>query len=178
MAPIPGWVYVILGIIMILASQLIKDSEGAKPLLVFLYVGILFILIGIGKYVFKAVFRKDDKHPKQKKMNQPAYVNTEQRGHQHVVHPQTQQPQHQASHHQAQQSAPQTHQIHHQAQRQHTHRTPHHEVSHMRGQHEVHRATPQQHPPHMSIIACPACKTRHYDYARYCMRCGTKIKKH
>lgn len=174
MAAIPGWVYVILGIVMIAASQLINSKTETNSLTIFLYIGIIFIVIGVGKYVFRAVFKKGDKQPTQKHRKQPAYVNTEQRGHQHVVHPHHQQPQHQTSH--PQQTAPQTYQTHHQAQRQHTHRTPHHEVTHMRGQHEVHRATQQQHPQHMSIIACPTCGTSHYNYANYCMKCGSRIK--
>nr|MCK4929845.1 hypothetical protein [Nanoarchaeota archaeon] len=61
-----------------------------------------------------------------------------------------------------------------------SHQPMHHGISHLQGQHEVHRATqqPTQQSQHLSIIACPACSTRHYDYARYCMRCGTRIKKH
>jgi uncharacterized OB-fold protein len=54
------------------------------------------------------------------------------------------------------------------------------------GQHEIHRVSPQraqspmsQAPQavHLSIIACPLCGTRHYDYAKFCMQCGTRIKK-
>ena len=148
MAAIPGWVYLILGIIMILASQLIKEPDGSKPMLVFLYVGIIFIIIGIGKYIFKAVFRKEDKKSMQKHKLEQGYINTEHRGHQHVIHPQHQQ------HKQYQQSS--------------------HPVSNKQGYHEIHEA---QHPQHMSIVTCPLCGTRHYSYASYCMRCGARIKK-
>jgi hypothetical protein len=48
---------------MILASQLIKDSDGTQKLILFLYVGIVFILIGVGKYIFKSVLKKNDVKP-------------------------------------------------------------------------------------------------------------------
>ena len=86
---------------------------------------------------------------------------------------QTQQmPQQTQQTHQAQQTQPR-HQTPHQTHRQHTH-----PVTHMQGEQHVQKATQQQHPQHVSIIACPACSTKHYDYARYCMNCGTKIKRH
>ena len=147
MAPIPGWVYVILGIVMILASQLIKNSDGSKPLLIFLFVGILFVIIGFGKYIFRGVFKKK-KEPTYKKHVHPAMPRIHNPP-QHTAHPQ---------------QPPQTHPAAHQ------------KATHPQSPHEVHRAT--QHPQHLSIIACPACGVRHYNYARYCMKCGTRIKKH
>lgn len=169
MAAIPGWVYLILGIIMILASQLIKDADGSKPMLIFLYVGIIFIIIGIGKYIFNAVFRKEDKSMQKHKLEQ-GYINTEQRGNQHVVHPNQQQPRrqsHQQYNHQPIQQHQQDSQLRHSA--PNPSNTPN-----ARGYHEVHKA---QHPKHMSIVACPLCGTKHYSYASYCMRCGARIKK-
>lgn len=152
MAAIPGWVYVILGIFMLAASQLIKSNDGSKPLIIFLYVGILFIIIGLGKYIFNAVFRKKEEKPS----------GTVHKEHKHQV----QHPLHHSTQQHAQPSQP--------------HQPMHHGISHLQGQHEVHRATqqPTQQSQHLSIIACPACSTRHYDYARYCMSCGTRIKKH
>ena len=43
------------------------------------------------------------------------------------------------------------------------------------GQHNIHKV-PHQPEQHVSVIACPACGTRHYYYARYCMQCGTRIR--
>lgn len=150
MAPIPGWVYVMLGIFMTAASQLIKREDGSKPLIIFLYVGILFIVIGFGKYIFKAKSRKKQEKP----------VSTKHPSH-HAVHPH-----HQRAH------PPQPRQA------------VHHRVSHSQtpsqSQHHVQRVSQQQsqQTQHPSIIACPACGTRHYNYANYCMKCGTKIRKH
>jgi hypothetical protein len=46
------------------------------------------------------------------------------------------------------------------------------------GQHHISRiANPQQRVQHPSIISCPSCGTRHYDYAHYCMRCGTHLRR-
>ncbi len=161
MAVIPGWVYVILGIVMILASQLIKDADGSKPMIIFLYVGIIFIVIGVGKYIYNSVFRKgkERKGTPHKNKLEPVVINTTQS--QQQTHHARQHPHHRtARHHQ---------QTHHQAQ---------HPVDHMQEKHEVHRATHQQthQTQHPTIIACPVCSTRHYSYADYCMRCGTKIK--
>ena len=149
MAPIPGWVYVILGIFMLAASQLIKRNDGSKPLIIFLYVGILFIIIGLGKYIFNAVFRKKEEKPS----------GTVHKEHKH----QAQHPLHHATQQHAQPSQP--------------HQPVHHGITKSQDQHKIHRAT-QQPAQHLSITACPACGTRHYDYARYCMKCGTRIKKH
>ena len=44
-------------------------------------------------------------------------------------------------------------------------------------QHHIHKVNPQEINPHPSIISCPACGTRHYDYAHFCMKCGGKIKR-
>lgn len=149
MAAIPGWVYAILGIVMILASELIKDTDGSKSLLLFRYVGIVFIIIGVGKYIFKSAFRK------KKAPNHPA---------------------HRQPHHAAQ------HQTQARHARQSTPHHPQHKLAHLQGQHTVHRATPQQaHPLHptqqSNILACPRCGARHYSYADFCMKCGTKLRK-
>jgi len=148
MAAIPGWVYVILGVIMLLASHFIKESDGSKPLIIFLWAGILFIIIGIGKYVFKAVFKKEKHKPR------PAVHKEPVRPAQHTAHRTT--PLHQPPPTQPRTSA-------------------HPKLTQLHGKHEVHRT---QHPQHLTIISCPACGTKHYSYANYCMRCGTKIKKH
>jgi len=148
MTTIPGWVYVILGVIMVLASNLIKEGDGSKPLIIFFWAGGLFIIIGVGKYVFKAVFKRD------KQKTKPALHKKPVRPAQHTAH-RTTHP------YQYPQTQPQT--------------STHHKLTQLHGKHEVHRA---QQPPHptLIIISCPRCGTRHYSYANYCMRCGAKIK--
>ena len=147
MAAIKGWVYLILGAIMTVSSQLVKDKEGAKPLLVFLYIGILFIIIGIGKYIFKRGAKNEQNT---KPVNQP------------IAREQMQQ-------HRTQRHA-------HQSFNQQINSSSRQQPSNFfRGKHQV-QAAGEQPVQHASIIACPLCGTRHYDYAHYCMRCGTRIK--
>jgi hypothetical protein len=148
MAAIKGWVYLILGAIMTVSSQLVKDKEGTKPLLVFLYIGILFIIIGIGKYIFKRGAKNEQNT---KPVNQP------------IAREQMQQ-QRRAQHHG---SHPFNQQINSSSQQQPS--------NFFRGQHQV-KPAGEQPVQHASIIACPLCGTKHYDYAHYCMRCGTRIK--
>ncbi|KYK26293.1 hypothetical protein AYK26_05285 [Euryarchaeota archaeon SM23-78] len=160
MTPIPGWVYALLGAVMIVTSQLIKRPDGSKPMMIFLWAGIVCVLIGIGKYLFKGRLKQKEDKPKPL-MRKEHFQATQPV--QSAQPPQTQVTHPQHPHH----PRHRTHHVQHHTQ---------HGMTHMQGQHEVHRATSQQHPPHLSIITCPACKTRHYDYANYCMKCGSKIK--
>ncbi len=43
--------------------------------------------------------------------------------------------------------------------------------------HHVSRAKKSRQPSHPSIIACPVCGAKHYDYANYCMKCGARMEK-
>ena len=137
---------------MIVSSQLIKYEDGTKPLRVFLYIGILFVIIGIGKYVTRRSTKEGlSPNPVSQAMDRMA----------------------------AQE------QVHHQRRAQH--RSPSNQMrqetgfyqqqptNFSKGQHEI-RAADEQPVQHASIIACPMCGTRHYDYAHYCMKCGTRIK--
>jgi Tfp pilus assembly protein PilE len=148
MTAIKGWVYLIMGAIMIASSQLVKYEDGTKPLRVFLYVGILFVIIGIGKYIIK-------RGAKEEQNSQP------------VNQAMTQEQMHQQN--RAQHRA-------HQSFNQQINSSSQQEPSNFfRGKHQVQTAGKQP-VQHASIIACPLCGTRHYDYAHYCMRCGTRIK--
>ncbi len=155
MAAIKGWVYLVFGAIMIISSQLIKDKDGTKSLLAFLFVGIFFIIIGIGKYIFKRGEKNVQKVPNKIPVNQ--VIN------QAMTQEQVRQ-QRRAQRH-ANQSFNQQASPYDQEQ----------PTNFFKGQHQVQQAgeRPVEHP---SIIACPMCGTRHYDYAHYCMRCGTRIK--
>lgn len=132
---------------MIASSQLVKYNDGTKPLRVFLYVGILFIIIGIGKYIFKRGAKKEQNtRPVNQAMTR---AQMQQRRTQHRAHQSFNQ------------------QINSSSQQEPS--------NFFRGKHQV-QAAGEQPVQHASIIACPLCGTKHYDYAHYCMRCGTRIK--
>jgi hypothetical protein len=161
MAAIKGWVYLFFGAVMIAGSQLgpIETKTGHKPLWIFLYIGILFAIIGIGKYIFRRGSKNSRKgqSPIPGSGNQAKPLNrimTQEQMHQ----------QRQAQRHANQPFNQQT--------------SPYYQeqpTNFFKGQHQLQQAgeRPVEHP---SIIACPMCGTRHYDYAHYCMRCGTRIK--
>lgn len=150
MAAIKGWVYLIFGAVMIVSSQLVKYDDGTKPLRVFLYVGIVFVIIGIAKYVHK---RKPEEEQNQNAANQT--ITQEQVHQQRRVHHSTR-----SNQSFNQQTSPLFQQP---------------PSNFSRGQHHL-KQVREQPMQHASIIACPMCGTRHYDYAHYCMRCGTRIK--
>jgi len=145
MAAIPGWVYLGMGVVMVISSLLIRDkTTGARPLLLFFFIGIIFILIGIGKYSFKSRTNQAE--------NEPVYEGVTQS-----------QARHRQSHRMSQSARQQKNAGFEQA-----------SIHMPRGQHNIEKVTePVQ---HQSIIACPMCGTRHYDYARFCMKCGSRIK--
>jgi hypothetical protein len=151
MAAIKGWVYLIMGAIMIASSQLVKYDDGTKPLRVFLYVGILFIVIGIGKYIFGSKAKNEQKDPELSYRNQAFAREQMYQQNRAQRHTHANQVNQQAGFPQQQQT------------------------NFFKGRHEV-QAAGEQPVQHASIIACPLCGTRHYDYAHYCMKCGTRIK--
>jgi len=169
MASIPGWAYIIIGIAMSIMSKIV-ESSSKKPgnFGLFFWLGIVFIVVGVGKLIFNAVFRKGKKPAKEPTLR-PAYAQQ--------PHPQQRYHSHHAQQHQVIQNPQDI-----QAQPQNSSPPAHHRLVHQQfnpqTQHHVQRAQSQAQPQqHQSIVACPACNTRHYDYANYCMRCGTRIKK-
>lgn len=159
MAAIPGWAYIVIGVLMSAFSKLVEAKTEPGTFKLFFWIGILFILIGVGKYIFKRNKKEPlahhqlQQHPQQ---SQQPHLQQRQQQHQQL-HPQQQ---HQGAY-QPQQSPAET--------------------NFSQGQHHVNRVAQQQAftqlDQHPSIIACSACGTRHYDYARYCMQCGTKIRR-
>ena len=145
MAAIPGWVYILIGVLMSAFSKIVESKSEPGTFKLFFWVGIVFVVIGIGKLVFKS------------KKEQNIGMSTADP----LLNPQNMRPQHQAY---AQQ-----------AQHLQTHRQFQQNADFSQGQHQVHRAAQQQQ-QHPSVVACPACGTMHYDYANFCMRCGSRIK--
>jgi ABC-type nickel/cobalt efflux system permease component RcnA len=146
MAAIPGWVYVIIGVVMIASSQLIKETDGTKPLRLFLYIGIVFIIIGLGKLFY---------HGALKRKQQDAELAMKAA---HVMPS----------------ANPQAHHMPAAEQQYQAHKAMHQADFNPQQPHQVHKA---HDPQHLSIITCPACSTRHYSYANFCMRCGTRMKR-
>lgn len=167
MAAIPGWAYVVIGVLMSAFSKLVEAKTEPGTFKLFFWIGILFILIGVGKYIFK----RNKKEPL-------AYNQLQQ-------HPQQSQQPHQQQRQQQQQYQRQQTRLQSHSQQQHqgayqSKQSPV-ETNFSQGQHHVNKVVQQQPitqlSQHPSIIACSACGTRHYDYARYCMQCGTKIRR-
>jgi hypothetical protein len=169
MASIPGWVYIVLGAVMIGAAEFVNSKTKTNSLTIFFYIGILFLIIGVGKYLFNSIFKKKDD------------LGTKQARAHHIRNVQHQSMANQGFNNQG---------------FAHQHPQGHQFPSHLQGQHHIQRVSQQSsaQPPtqsypqtqqqqyqqfaqHPSIIACPACNTRHYDYANYCMKCGTRMKK-
>ena len=46
-----------------------------------------------------------------------------------------------------------------------------------KGAHQIKSTQQKDYVQHATVVSCPACGTTHDDYAHYCMKCGTKIKK-
>jgi hypothetical protein len=155
MAAIPGWAYLLSGIAISVFSKIVEKNSKPGQFALFFWVGIIFIVVGVGKLVYKYVFRKEKKDS--------SVIH-------HPIHRQAAMHQRQSSHNlgashnlsQHQQPLQQTQQMHH-----------------FQGQHQVSKASQQQVQMQESsiIVPCPACGTRHYNYANFCMRCGAKIKK-
>ncbi|MBN2052970.1 hypothetical protein JW756_05680 [Candidatus Woesearchaeota archaeon] len=169
MAAIPGWVYLVIGVAMAAMSKIV-ESSSKKPgnFALFFWLGVAFIVIGLGKLVFKAL--KKDKKPAKEPTLTPTYQK-------HPQHPQQKHQQQYQAHHLQQHTIIQDPQNHVQHQAQQPHQVIHQQFHSAQSQHHIDRAQPQNIPQHLSIINCPACNTKHYSYANYCMRCGTKMKK-
>jgi zinc-ribbon domain len=153
MAAIPGWAYILLGVFISIFSKIVESKSTPGTFKLFFWIGIVFVVIGIGKLVFKSKKEQNtlgmsstDPLLNTPPLDQPLTPQNTSR--QYPAY--AQQAQHLQTHRQFRQSA-----------------------DFSQGQHQVHRAIQQQHP---SVIACPACGTMHYDYANFCMRCGSRIK--
>jgi ABC-type nickel/cobalt efflux system permease component RcnA len=145
MAAIPWWAYLGSGIAISIMSKIVEKNSKPGSFALFFWIGILFIVVGVGKLVFKYVLRREKN----------ASINAQNMQHaQPARHP---------AHHPLSQHAPPS------GIRMH----------HFQGQHQVSKATNQQVRIQESsiIVPCPACGTKHYNYANFCMRCGTKIKR-
>ncbi|MBN2459877.1 zinc-ribbon domain-containing protein [Candidatus Woesearchaeota archaeon] len=169
MAPIPGWVYVVLGIFMIISSKLINRATEDSKMSVFFIVGIIFLVIGIAKYMLANYLenRRANSHAKKQAVTQAALDIYQHPGQASTRHPAA----HQApvAPESARKATPQ----------------PLHPLDLLQSQkapklkqkiNEPYTIEPGQGQQHLSIITCPACGTKHYSYANFCMRCGTKMR--
>ncbi|MFQ5474738.1 MAG: hypothetical protein ACE5DM_02780 [Candidatus Nanoarchaeia archaeon] len=77
---IPYWVYFLAGAVMIILSLVVDSQTGQSKLRMFVYAGIVFLLVGIVKYFLSKAVPKRKAHPAQA-----------QHSHQRV-HPHAQQP--------------------------------------------------------------------------------------
>jgi len=149
MAKIPGWVYVIVGVVISVISKLVESKTKPGQFKLFFWLGIIFVIIGVFKLIAKYIFKMGVEEKDRK-----------------------------TAHHRDQMHAnARTHGMQNQSQfRPHHDYSSPHELQHMQGQHHI--SEPDQRPSRQdsSIISCPNCSTRHYSYADFCMKCGTKMK--
>jgi predicted membrane channel-forming protein YqfA (hemolysin III family) len=155
MAAIPGWVYVILGIFMIISSKLINTTSKNSKMSVFFIIGIIFLAIGIVKYVFANFLEERRKKAEAKRQGHAPAAQSFSA--QPAAKPE---PAHYASH-------PMLAQL---VQRQKAAKID-------KKIDEPYSIEAGHNPQHLSIITCPACGTKHYSYANFCMRCGTKMQR-
>ena len=152
---IPAWVYIIAGAGIAFFSKFVQSRTDINSLQLFFYIGLVFILIGLIKIIFKAGKKKEKALKAQP--HHTAYHET---------------------HHKPKglfKTEHQHHQTAHNSHAHHIHRT--HDSQHQ-PKHHIHKTNQHQtHPQHPSIIVCQSCGTRHYSYANFCMKCGVRIKK-
>lgn len=152
MAKIPGWVYLIVGVAIAVVSKWVEAKTKPGQFKLFFWLGIAFVVIGVFKLVAKYVFKMgaEEKERMTARRQGPMRANARS---------------------QAMQNRPQQPQY-----RPHHDYSNPHELQHMQGQHHVSEPDQRQGSQDSSIISCPNCSTRHYSYADFCMKCGTRMK--
>ncbi|MFH0869590.1 MAG: hypothetical protein V1866_00855 [archaeon] len=150
MAKIPGWVYIIVGVAISAVSKMVEAKTKPGQFKLFFWLGIAFVIIGVFKLVMRYVFGMGGEEKDKKVAHHRNQMRTNLR---------TQGTQGQSQF------------------RQHHNDGNPHELQHMQGQHHVSEPDPRQGRQDSSIVSCPNCSTRHYSYADFCMKCGTKMKR-
>jgi hypothetical protein len=152
MAKIPGFVYLIIGAVMVGFSLITNSRTKTQSMTVFIYIGLLFFAIGIAKVIFNYVTK--DKKPET----------------QHQQHP-----------HHAQHPGQHTHQqagLHNQSLHQQTHpqhiQTQHGSTAQGIAHHYPQHSEQQSIFP--QVIACRRCSARNPIEASFCNRCGFRLK--
>jgi membrane-bound ClpP family serine protease len=78
MANIPSWVYILIGAIIAIYSKYIqtKLSSDSTAMTLFFWIGVIFILLGLGKMAFKVIAarEKTKKEPKTEQKSQTNIV--------------------------------------------------------------------------------------------------------
>lgn len=163
---------------MIISSKLINAATKETKMSVFFIVGIIFLVIGIGKYLLINYLSERQKKKDSKKQafasNHPSNVmNTLEQ--EDVSNKFTFQPHaknHPSLHHSAANSdSSSVKDVFSSFTRQERTSRFSQKID------EPYTIEKTQLPQHLSIIACPACGTKHYSYANFCMLCGSKMKK-
>jgi cytoskeletal protein RodZ len=191
MTAIPGWAYLASGLAITFFSKWVEAKSKPGELALFFWIGILFIIIGVWKIIYKYIFRKEKNSlDKSNNSHQSSFNNqfnsANHSNKAHVNH-------HSNSHHSNAMHHPNATQntstIHNSnnTTNHHNHTAP--TLSHYHNA-KVNNAvnknqnfsstspviTKANSPQHVSIISCPFCGTKHYDYANFCMKCGKKLK--
>jgi hypothetical protein len=150
MASINGGIYLIIGAIIAIVSWIIKSQNPNRStvMLIFFFIGILFILIGF----VKLFFSKLDKKQREIDIHNINVVNK--------TH------------------AKPEHQTAHSGHTQHTQHQTHSKEQNLneRFPYKGFGAPQHQQQNHPKIINCPMCGTRNYTVSNFCHGCGYKLK--
>jgi hypothetical protein len=151
---IPFWIYLLIGIVMIVVSWIVDMQVEENQMMLFIFVGIIFILIGAGKGLYHKMVVEHGQRSKPKH-HKPA----------HAHHPARQPHQH----------SPVTRPVHHRPQQVHQAGVSHvkHHTTHK------HAQPPASHKPahhHMPPVTCPKCHAKLHPKFTYCPGCGFKVK--
>ena len=187
MAPIPGWAYILVGAMVSGTSWFVENKSG-QNMKFFLFAGILFFIIGVGKIIMGLMMNKKARAPSNPPAGQPNQYQQGRQGYPaHQMRWRASQQGYanqQVGNQQMQQRASpmqprQPYQAGHHS--YHTHVDGMDGGAGHQGQHQRHiQPVRQDNTPsaaqHPSVISCPACGIKHYNYANFCMICGTRIR--
>ncbi len=139
MTKISWLAYTIIGIAMMIISRIVDNKTNTHQLILFWYLGILFIIFSVIKIIIKLVVKK-----------------TMTKKHRKTAHDQEE---HKRRYQEAFDSVKQIR-----------------KDNFKEGEHEIQSTQKKDYVQHATIVSCPVCGTKHYDYAHYCMKCGAKLK--
>ena len=124
---------------MMIVSRIVNKQTETNSLIIFWYVGMLFIIFGIVKLIIKSVIKRTlTKKHRKSRHDREEHKRRYDEALENIKHIQ--------------------------------------KDNFQKGEHQIQATQKKDYVQHATIVSCPACGTKHYDYAHYCMKCGTKMK--